>query len=127
MRARWIGRVAKFIVFVTLAIAGFGLFVMSLWNALIPAIFQGGPVITFWQAIGLLVLTRLLFSGFRPWGSYRQHHKHWRKRWEAKMASLTPEEWEKLRQTYEKRCGKYWNWDKQERTQTEQSAQIVTN
>jgi len=126
MKGIWIGRAAKFVVLVALAITGFGWLVMSLWNALIPAIFQG-PVITFWQAIGLLVLTRLLFAGFRPWSSYRQHRRHWQKRWEAKMASLTPEEREKIRLAYEKRCGRYWNWDNRDRNRTEQPQQTVVS
>jgi len=43
--------------------AVFGVAVMFLWNALIPTIF-GLTVINFWQALGLLVLARILFGGF---------------------------------------------------------------
>jgi len=76
-----------------LAIAIFGFGVMSLWNWLIPALF-GGRLITFWQALGMLVLSRILVGGFsRP----RVVHK-----WEQ----LTPEEREKFRAAMEKRrCG----------------------
>lgn len=51
----------------------FGLVVMKLWNWLMPAIF-GLTAITFWQAIGLFVLARLLFSGFN--GGKGRHNKH---------------------------------------------------
>ncbi|MCD7937050.1 MAG: hypothetical protein LUG98_09350 [Tannerellaceae bacterium] len=54
---------AWFILMFLLFIAGIGAVTMLLWNALIPAIF-GGIVINYWQAIGLLVLSRLLFGGF---------------------------------------------------------------
>ena len=76
-----------------LAIAIFGFGVMSLWNWLIPALF-GGKLITFWQALGMLVLSRILVGGFsRP----RVVHK-----WEQ----LTPEEREKFRAGMERRrCG----------------------
>jgi hypothetical protein len=37
--------------------------VMLLWNALLPAIF-GVTCINYWQAAGLIVLTRILFGGF---------------------------------------------------------------
>jgi hypothetical protein len=76
-----------------LAISLFGFIVMSLWNGLIPAVF-GGKVITFWQALGMLMLSRILVGGFsRP----RVVHK-----WEQ----LTPEEREKFRAAMErKRCG----------------------
>ena len=41
--------------------------VMSLWNWLMPGLF-GLPVVTFWQALGLLALSRILFGGFRLGG-----------------------------------------------------------
>ncbi|GHT72783.1 hypothetical protein FACS189456_2240 [Bacteroidia bacterium] len=50
-------------IFALAAVAGFSAVVMLLWNALVPAIF-GLAVIGFWQALGLLVLARLLFGGF---------------------------------------------------------------
>ena len=36
--------------------------VMYLWNWLIPDLFNG-PVITFWQAFGLILLSKILFGG----------------------------------------------------------------
>jgi len=80
-----------------LAIAIFGFGVMSLWNWLVPALF-GGKLITFWQALGMLVLSRILVGGFsRP----RVVHK-----WEQ----LTPEEREKFRGAMDRRrCGEPGN------------------
>jgi 4-hydroxybenzoate polyprenyltransferase len=40
-----------------------GQVVMSLWNWLLPELF-GLQRVTFWQALGLLVLSRILFGGF---------------------------------------------------------------
>lgn len=75
---------------VAIGIFGFG--VMSLWNWLIPALF-GGKLITFWQALGMLVLSRILVGGFsRP----RVVHK-----WEQ----LSPEEREKFRSAMGRRRG----------------------
>jgi len=76
-----------------LAITIFGFGVMSLWNWLVPALF-GGKLITFWQALGMLVLSRILVGGLsRP----RVVHK-----WEQ----LTPEEREKFRAGMMRRqCG----------------------
>lgn len=45
----------------------FGYFVMLLWNWLMPALF-GLPTVTFWQAVGLVVLGKLIFGG--------GHHGH---------------------------------------------------
>ena len=53
-----------------MGIAVFALFttaIMLLWNALIPSIF-GLATINFWQALGLFVLSRILFGGFGPFG-----------------------------------------------------------
>lgn len=104
-------RVAKFAVWVAIGITALGLLVATLWNNLVPELF-GGPMINFWQALGLLVLMRLLFMGFRPrWSQYSDHAGHWQKRWEEKMAALTPEQREKIKQAYAQRCaGKLCNW-----------------
>ncbi|MEJ2345619.1 MAG: hypothetical protein P8076_05470 [Gammaproteobacteria bacterium] len=82
--------------FVLLALAGIaaaGLIVMLLWNWLAPALF-GWPEIHFLQALGLLVLTRLLFGGLR--GRHRPD-SHWRRRMEARCNAMTPEEREQFR------------------------------
>ena len=47
----------KFVLFAIVFAAVFGLVVMSLWNWLMPALF-GWHVITYWQALGLLVEPR---------------------------------------------------------------------
>lgn len=49
----------------------FSTVVMVLWNLLIPEIF-GLKVLTFWQAAGLFILSRILFSSF--WGGGKHHH-----------------------------------------------------
>src|SRR4051812_35380039 len=72
--------------------------VMILWNWLIPELFKG-PQITYLHALGLLLLTKFLFGfGFKmgcsgQCGSGLQGAKgYWRKRWEDKLANMTPEE-----------------------------------
>ena|SRR5213592_3929399 len=71
----------KWIFFAPAALAAIALFtfiggevVKLLWNWLLPPLF-GFPVVTFWQAIGLLVLCRILFGGFG---------RHCRRSWRAK-------------------------------------------
>ncbi|MGE5409909.1 MAG: hypothetical protein ACM3MI_03040 [Clostridiales bacterium] len=51
------------------------LILMLLWNALLPAIF-GLTSITYWQALGLFILSKILFSGFGrgPHGFYHRHY-----------------------------------------------------
>ncbi|HTO65713.1 MAG TPA: hypothetical protein VMM15_31185 [Bradyrhizobium sp.] len=69
-----------------------GTAVMYLWNWLTPALF-GWRLITFWQALALLALCRILFGGL---GCGRGNHRGRRlaDRWEK----MTPEEREKFRQ-----------------------------
>jgi hypothetical protein len=74
------------------AVAGFTLAVMLLWNSLIPSIFGLG-IISFWQALGLLVLSRLLFGGFghgrgHGFGRMHEHRNAIREKW----MNMTPEE-----------------------------------
>jgi len=54
-----------------LAVTLFTFVVMNLWNWLVPAIF-GWQSVNFWQALGLLLLSRILFGGFR--GGPRPSH-----------------------------------------------------
>ncbi len=51
-----------------------GLPVMWLWNWLMPTLF-GLPLITFWQAVGLLILCHLLFKGHYNGGHHREHKR----------------------------------------------------
>jgi hypothetical protein len=71
-----------------------GEIVLHLWNWLLPPLF-GWRVITFWQALGLLALCRILFGGFGFHGSGRSRM---RRRMEERWEHMTPEEREKFRQ-----------------------------
>ncbi len=98
MENNWVKR-NKWIFFVApLALAVFiwigGEVVMHLWNWLLPALF-GWRQVTFWQALGLLALCRILFGGCGGHGSNgNKSHCPKDKRWEG----MTPEDREKFRQ-----------------------------
>ncbi|MFA6541388.1 MAG: hypothetical protein WCT99_07270 [Bacteroidota bacterium] len=102
MKQWWIKKIAKFLAFGAAALAVFGFVVMQLWNVLIPDIFQG-PTITFWQAIGLLILSHILVRGWS--GHYEWKHDKWKHKLEEKLAAMTPEEREKFKEEYRRRCG----------------------
>ena len=89
-------RTARILRIVVMVIAGFALFsffVMRLWNWLMPPIF-GWHTINFWQALGLFVLSKILFGGFRGgWG----HRGHWPRRMRERWEHMSPEEREKFR------------------------------
>ena len=74
-RLMWIAPLAILGMVVFAALGGY--VVMRLWNWLTPAMF-GWHVITFWQALGLLVLVRLLFGGLGLPGRARAEEAHGR-------------------------------------------------
>ncbi|MBS1486884.1 MAG: hypothetical protein JST43_04785 [Bacteroidetes bacterium] len=78
-----------------LAVTAFTFLTMQLWNWLVPTLFNG-PLVSFWQALGLLVLSKILFSGFGGRRHCRDHRwgGHWRGRWQ----NLTPEERARFKQ-----------------------------
>ena len=91
-----------------LAILGMVLFawiggevVLHLWNWLLPALF-GWRQITFWQAVGLLALCRILFGGF---GGRGLHRSNFRRRMGERWERMTPEQREKFGQGMRSRCG----------------------
>ncbi len=101
MRGRRVAKVFKIVLIVLTAAAVFTLVILRLWNWLMPSLF-GLHTITYWQALGLLVLSRILLGGFRgrphfgpPW-----RHRMW-ERWQQ----MSPEEREKFRDGMAGRCG----------------------
>ncbi len=116
MRKYWI---PFMILIVPLLIAALTFVTMSLWNWLVPVLFNG-PIINFWQTLGLLLLSKILFGGFHgkrcgPGGHFRDR---WRNRWEEKMKHMTPEQREELRKKWKARCGHSWHYKEDENKET---------
>ncbi len=84
------------------AVGVFGLLVMSLWNWLMPTLF-GVRTITFWQAWGVLILSRIFFGSFGG----RHHDRHSRARLIDRWEQMSPEERAKFREKLRHRWGKY--------------------
>jgi hypothetical protein len=72
-------------VLILAAIAVVGYVVMLLWNAVVPGIFSGARSLDYRQALCLLVLSRILFGGFR--GRVGPVGRRWQR-----LENLTPEE-----------------------------------
>jgi hypothetical protein len=100
MRGRRALHILKVIAIVIVAFTVFGFLTTHLWNFLMPGLF-GLRTISFWQAVGLIVLGRLLFGGIGPRFGGAPWRRHMRERWEQ----MTPEEREKFREGMRGRCG----------------------
>lgn len=98
----------KFFIFIPFIIAAvillFGWIVMLLWNAILPSTVHAGEI-TYWQAVGLLILTRILFVGFggkRFGGPGFKERMYWKQNW----SNMTDEEKAKFKEQWRMRCGK---------------------
>lgn len=110
MRRLFYERRAIFIPLAVLAFIAFmglvGFVVMTLWNQLLPGILHVGTI-TFWQAVGIFVLCKILFGfgrGHRGPGNWR------RRRMEERFKTMTPEEKEKFKEQILHRCD-WRRWD----------------
>jgi hypothetical protein len=99
MRRKWYYKVPGIIAIALVAVALFGTVVQHLWNWLVPAI-VGGHAINFWQAVGILVLSKILFGGFHGRGG-----QHWRHRMAERWEKMSPEERERFSRGMRGRCG----------------------
>ena len=112
MKTWWISKAVKFLLFFVAIVALMGFAVMTLWNWLIPDIFHG-PMVTYGQAIGLLLLSHILVRGWHGHGG-KWSSQRWKHRMEEKLASMTPEEREKFREEWKRRCGHFPGDEKKE-------------
>src|SRR5258706_12413171 len=107
-RSRFAKFILIFILVAPLAIFVFGQVVMFLWNnALVPVLHVS--TVTFWQGLGILVLSKILFSSFSGRGGSRRDY------WKQKMMwkNMTPEQKEKFKEECKNpsRRGGKRSWD----------------
>lgn len=101
--------ILKIVVGIALFVPLFIFGTMYLWNWLVPSLFHG-PVITFWQTIGILVLSKILFGGFgKKMGRNHNRHSNWKQRMNEKMGNMSQEEKEEFKQRLKDKCrNKFW-------------------
>ena len=109
MRMKWVFLAPLAIFGMLLFVFIGGEIVLHLWNWLLPPLFEFRPI-NFWQALGILLLSRILFGGFGFHGTGRSNFRRRvadrvadrvGDRWDA----MTPEERERFRQRMRERCG----------------------
>lgn len=94
-------KVLNILLLVALAATGFGYLVEHLWNWLLPNILGVRPI-TFVQALGLLLLSKILFGGFHR---HRGRGRGWKRRDKHRFEQMTPEERERFRTQLRDRWG----------------------
>jgi hypothetical protein len=116
-------RIAGFILIATAAILLFGFIVMQLWNNVLTS---AVPVntITFGQALGILLLSKILFGGFSGGrgGGWKGKGAPWNNEMREKWQTMTPEEQEKFKHEWRNR---YNRWCRP--SQTQQSSEEGKN
>jgi hypothetical protein len=117
MRRRFRGpKIIAIIFFALLALTLVSGAVMLLWNNILVQVMHVS-IITFWQAMGILVLSKLLFGGFRGghWGRNR-----WKEKMNERWEKMTPEDREKFKEEWKNRCGHRFGRRFEEERKTEQ-------
>ena len=94
MKKYWIRKIPFVIAIAALGITAFSGIVMLLWNNVLAAVLHVS-MITFWQAAGILLLSKILFSGFK--GRRGMGGMMWKKQMFGKWESMTDEEKEVFR------------------------------
>ena len=100
----WPFRIVAGVVFGVAIAFLLGWVIENLWNALIPQLFHG-PVISYWQAIGLFILSHLLLRG-HAFGHHKGHRhgscgcgsEHYIG---SRLENMTPEKREKIKRYFE--------------------------
>jgi len=90
-----------FFVIIIPGILFLGLAIKLLWNAILPGVVHVSPV-SYLQALGILVLSRILFGGFNKGHWRADRGRHMRER----FANLTPEERERFKEEWRGRWGR---------------------
>ncbi len=101
---RTVSRIVRVLMLLPVFLIFFALLVWAvnaLWNGLMPNIF-GLPAITYWQALGLMVLSWILFGGLRG----RSGHGSWRYGMRRRWGRMTPEEREAFVRALNSRWGR---------------------
>jgi hypothetical protein len=122
MKKFWIRKGLMFVTFFVGMTLLVGLVVMGLWNAILPAVL-GIKTITFLQALGILLLSKILFGGFH--GGFRGRGAQWKQRMQQKMGNMTLEEKEKFKAEWRNRCGPRWNMHRKDtRDMAEENGEV---
>ncbi len=107
MKKFWLKRAIGMVACAALAIVALGFVIMTLWNHILVVIL-GVKAITYCQALGIFILSKLLFGGFRGKGrcgcggncGIRNKGMELKEKWQ----NMTPEERDNFKQNWRSHC-----------------------
>ncbi|HTE32540.1 MAG TPA: hypothetical protein VK666_19305 [Chryseolinea sp.] len=92
-----------FFLFFPLMIVLCSLLIMLLWNNVLVELIHV-PQVRFFQAVGILLLSRILFAGLPSWRTgpreFYRYGPHFRREW----MNMNDEERQRLKEAWKRRC-----------------------
>lgn len=82
----------EFLLLIIPFLFGISAVVMLLWNAILPSVITGVQAITYWQAMGIFVLSKILLSGFGRFGGRRGRPHFMNHAMREKLMNMSDEE-----------------------------------
>ena len=101
-RSRWTKIIFLIILVAPIAIFVFGSVIMLLWNNVLTPVLHVSEI-TFWQGLGILVLSKILFGSFSGKGGSNRYYMKQRMMWN----NMTPEQKEKFKEEWNNRSRKW--------------------
>ena len=112
MKKNWIKKGIGYFFYIVACALLIGLVVMALWNAILPTVLNVKPI-SFLQALGILLLSKILFGGFSG-ARYQKKKEEWKSKMQNKLCNMTPEENEKFKTEWKTRCAGRWKMNSQD-------------
>jgi len=120
MKKFWIKKAMMFLLILIAAMVVFGFVVMGLWNAILPAVI-GVKTINFVQALGILLLSKILFGGFG--GGRWRGSSAWKQKMKQRWDGMSPAEKEQFKSEWKNRCGHRWGSYSEEKETNQNTVQ----
>ncbi len=102
----WAKKIAGFIVLAVVGVTALGFIVMGLWNSVLAPVLHIQSI-TFIQGLGIFLLAKILFGGFKGGGGGWKGRGRWGSEMKEKWQHMSPEEKEKFKSDWRNRCGRW--------------------
>ena len=96
-------RILLFITIFIVIAAGLSWLIMFLWNSILSDV-AGVKPLNFWKAAGILILSKIIFGGFRRRRTSWRHSK--RHEWKRKWMEMNSEERKEAKARWKEHCKK---------------------